>query len=89
MRNLTIILLSRCCVCATGPNLNGLFGRTSGTTAGYTYSKANKDKAVEWGEEHLYEYLLNPKKVCRSTFAILSYLVSFPCSLQSVLLPCI
>jgi cytochrome c len=39
--------------------LHGLFG----TTAGYTYSKANKDKAVEWGEEHLYEYLLNPKKV--------------------------
>jgi cytochrome c2 len=50
-------------LCLAGPNLHGLFGRTSGTTAGYTYSKANKDKAVEWGEEHLYEYLLNPKKV--------------------------
>ena len=46
-----------------GPNLHGLFGRTSGTTAGYAYSKANKDKAVDWNEEHLYEYLLNPKKV--------------------------
>jgi cytochrome c2 len=40
-----------------------LFGRTSGTTAGYTYSAANKNKAVVWSEEHIYEYLLNPKKV--------------------------
>jgi cytochrome c len=50
-----------------GPNLSGLFGRTSGTTAGYTYSKANKDKAVDWSEEHLYEYLLNPKKFIPGT----------------------
>ncbi len=46
-----------------GPNLHGLFGRTSGTTPGYTYSAANKNKAVVWSEEHIYEYLLNPKKV--------------------------
>ncbi len=25
-----------------GPNLNGLFGRTSGTAEGYSYSAANK-----------------------------------------------
>ena len=49
--------------CLAGPNLSGLFGRTSGTTAGYTYSKPNKDKAVDWSKKHLYEYLLNPKKV--------------------------
>jgi len=46
-----------------GPNLNGLFGRQSGTTPGYSYSAANKNKAVVWTEEALYEYLLNPKKV--------------------------
>lgn len=56
--------------CLAGPNLSGLFGRTSGTTAGYTYSKANKDKAVDWNEEHLYEYLLNPKKVKSQQFRL-------------------
>jgi cytochrome c len=45
-----------------------LFGRTSGTTPGYTYSAANKNKAVVWSEEHIYEYLLNPKKVSKFLF---------------------
>lgn len=45
-----------------GPNLGGLFGRQSGLAAGFAYSKANKEKAVLWKEETLYDYLLNPKK---------------------------
>ena len=45
-----------------GPNLGGLFGRVSGTTEGFAYSAANKNKGVKWGEETLYDYLLNPKK---------------------------
>ncbi|RRT42408.1 hypothetical protein B296_00028791, partial [Ensete ventricosum] len=47
----------------TGPNLNGLFGRQSGTAPGYSYSTANKNMAVIWQESTLYDYLLNPKKV--------------------------
>jgi len=47
----------------SGPNLNGLFGRQSGTTPGYSYSAANKSMAVNWEEKTLYDYLLNPKKV--------------------------
>lgn len=43
--------------------MNGLFGRQSGTTAGYSYSAANKNMAVMWEENTLYDYLLNPKKV--------------------------
>jgi cytochrome c len=35
--------------------------------AGYVYSKANKEKAVAWGEDTLYEYLLNPKKYIPGT----------------------
>lgn len=50
-----------------GPNLHGLFGRVSGTTAGFSYSTANKNKAVHWGEDTLYEYLLNPKKYIPGT----------------------
>jgi hypothetical protein len=49
--------------CSAGPNLNGLFGRQSGTTPGYSYSTANKNMAVIWEEKTLYDYLLNPKKV--------------------------
>lgn len=29
---------------------------------GFSYSKANKEKAVHWEESTLYDYLLNPKK---------------------------
>merc|ERR1712205_92057 len=50
-----------------GPNLGGLFGRVSGTQEGYAYSKANKEKAVEWSEETLFDYLLAPKKYIPGT----------------------
>ena len=29
---------------------------------GFSYSKANKEKAVHWDENTLYDYLLAPKK---------------------------
>ena len=48
--------------CAQGPNLGGIFGRQSGTIEGFSYSKANKEKAVHWDENTIYDYLLNPKK---------------------------
>ena len=64
-----------------GPNLNGLFGRQSGTTAGYSYSAANKGKAVIWEENTLYDYLLNPKKVLTIFFAQpFSFYIEFLCS---------
>ena len=50
-----------------GPNLGGLFGRVSGTTEGFAYSAANKNKGVKWGEDTLYDYLLNPKKYIPGT----------------------
>merc|ERR1711991_746049 len=50
-----------------GPNLGGLFGRVSGTTEGFSYSAANKNKGVKWGEETLYDYLLNTKKYIPGT----------------------
>lgn len=44
-----------------GPVLNGLFGRVSGSVAGYTYSPANKDAHVTWDEATFSEYIKNPK----------------------------
>jgi len=45
-----------------GPNLYGLFGRTSGTHEGFRYSKAMKTAAIVWNEETLAKYLRSPKK---------------------------
>lgn len=44
-----------------GPNLNGLFGRQSGQAENYSYSTANKNSGIIWGEDTLFEYLLAPK----------------------------
>ncbi|KAJ3287405.1 cytochrome c [Rhizoclosmatium globosum] len=50
-----------------GPNLNGLFGKKSGSTAGYSYSDAMKNKVVTWDEKQLFVYLENPKKFVPGT----------------------
>jgi len=44
-----------------GPNLHGLFGRTSGTAAGYKYSEAMRQAAVVWDAANLAAYLHDPK----------------------------
>ncbi|KAI8905835.1 cytochrome c-like domain-containing protein [Gorgonomyces haynaldii] len=51
----------------TGPNLNGLFGRKSGSAAGYSYSAAMTDKQVTWSPEEMFVYLENPKKYVPGT----------------------
>lgn len=44
-----------------GPLLNGLFGRKSGTIAGYSYSDANKNSGITWNEAVFIEYIKDPK----------------------------
>ena len=50
-----------------GPSLYGLFGRTSGTAAGYSYSSAMKKAKIVWSEKTLNEYLAAPRKVVKGT----------------------
>ena len=45
-----------------GPNLHGIFGRTSGTAEGFKFSSAMKDAAIVWDVETMDAYLASPKK---------------------------
>jgi len=45
----------------TGPNLWGIFGRTSGTLEGFKYSDAMKNAAIVWDEQKIREYIADPK----------------------------
>jgi cytochrome c len=44
-----------------GPELNGLFGRHSGSVAGYNYSDANKNSGITWDAAVFAEYIKDPK----------------------------
>lgn len=50
-----------------GPQLNGIFGRLSGTSADYQYSDAMKSAGIVWTHETLAAYLEAPKKVVPGT----------------------
>lgn len=43
-----------------GPMLQGVYGRTSGTAAGYAYSDALKKAAIAWDEKSLDKWLTDP-----------------------------
>ena len=44
-----------------GPELNGIDGRKSGTTPGYSYTDANKNSGIIWNKEQFLEYIKDPK----------------------------
>ena len=50
-----------------GPQLNGVIGRTAGSTTGYQYSEAMKSSGVVWTRETLAKYIEDPKSVVAGT----------------------
>ena len=68
-----------------GPNLHGFFGRQSGQAEGYSYSSANKNSGIIWGDETLFEYLENPKKYIkvRNVTPICWFLRACLCALEA------
>ncbi|AWM95210.1 cytochrome c family protein [Pseudomonas sp. 31-12] len=50
-----------------GPQLNGIFGRPSGSSTDYQYSDAMKSAGIVWTRETLTAYLENPKEVVPGT----------------------
>lgn len=51
-----------------GPNLYSLFGRTSGSLPGFSYSQAMKAKAVEWQMESLDQFIASPQAFVAGTY---------------------
>ena len=51
-----------------GPNLHGLYGRTSGSLAGFSYSQAMKAKAVEWQLDSLEQFIAQPQGFVAGTY---------------------
>jgi cytochrome c len=51
----------------TGPSLNGIIGRKSGSVPGFAYSPANASSGVVWTKEKLFQYLEKPQRVIPKT----------------------
>jgi cytochrome c len=74
------LLASHCGIChATqpgvnkiGPSLAGVFGRKSGTEAGFDYSPALKAAAITWDEKELDKFLQNPGADVHGTKMVVS-----------------
>jgi cytochrome c len=61
-----VLFEKRCTGChsltknSEGPNLQGVYGHTSGTVEGYAYSSALKKAHIVWDEDSLDKWLTDP-----------------------------
>src|SRR4029077_16459786 len=63
-------VFKQCAVChkigvgaanGTGPDLNGLDGRHSGSVPSYSYSDANKNSSIVWSKQTFADYIKDPR----------------------------
>ncbi|WP_342245561.1 c-type cytochrome [Pseudomonas sp. OTU5201] len=59
-----------------GPNLHGLYGRQSGSLAGFSYSQAMKTKAVEWQLDSLEQFIAQPQGFVAGTYMLYAGMAS-------------
>jgi cytochrome c len=60
---------------STGPELNGVIGRHTGSVPDYNYTSANKNSGLTWDEKTFHDYIKNPQAKIpgtKMTFAGLS-----------------
>jgi len=50
-----------------GPSLHGVFGRTSGTADGFTFSPAMKKAGIVWNEKTIDEFITKPRAKIKGT----------------------
>ena len=50
-----------------GPELNGLFGRPTGSVEGYDYTDANRNSGIVWSVETFSAYIRAPRQVIPGT----------------------
>ena len=67
---------AKCATCHTcneggpqkqGPNLFGVLGRKAGEKAGFTFTKALKEKQIAWTDDNLLSFLAGPKAFAKGT----------------------
>ncbi|WP_460056767.1 c-type cytochrome [Pseudomonas sp. S2_D06] len=51
-----------------GPNLFGVYGRKSGSLAGFSYSQAMRDKDVDWLAENITQLITQPQAFVPGTY---------------------
>jgi cytochrome c len=66
----TVGAFGQCEVChsvnginGTGPTLQGVVGRQSGTVPGFRYSRAMKSAGITWDDKSLDRYLADPQEL--------------------------
>jgi len=73
------IVFNRCAACHSitgekrmGPPLNGVIGRTAGSTEGARYSDAMRNAGLVWNDENLDRFLQAPRKFLAGTTMMIS-----------------
>ncbi|NBA96570.1 cytochrome c family protein [Pseudomonas sp. R5(2019)] len=61
-----------------GPNLHQLYGRASGSVAGFTYSQAMKTRTVKWDADNLDPFIAQPQAAVPGTYMPYAGLASAP-----------